>query len=154
MQLSTKWFYLCFSIKRNMNIGSKMGEVIKSIGKLIDKSFRDGGNDLSMEYYFLLNILYDKDNVIQQDLANLMHKDKSAILRQIDVLEQNKLVVRIPDSEDRRKKAIVLTKEGMKTVEKMRKIEADIFNSFLKNVSEQDLNIFESVLDKIKAQIK
>ncbi|WP_430403133.1 MarR family winged helix-turn-helix transcriptional regulator [Fluviicola sp.] len=137
-----------------MNIGFKMGEVIKSIGKLIDKSFMDGDNELSMEYFILLNILYDKDNVIQHDLANLMNKDKSAILRQIDVLERKKLVVRIPDSEDRRKKTIVLTKDGMKMVEKLRKIEADIFNSLLKDVSEKDLKIFESVLDKMKSQVQ
>jgi DNA-binding MarR family transcriptional regulator len=137
-----------------MNIGLKMGEVIKSIGKLIDKAFMDGGNELSMEYYMLLNILYDKDDVIQHDLASMMRKDKSAILRQIDVLEENKLVVRIPDSEDRRKKTIVLTKDGMKTVEKLRKIEADVFNSLLKDVSERDLKIFESVLDRMKAQVK
>lgn len=137
-----------------MNIGFKMGEVIKSIGKLIDKSFTDVGNGLSMEYFFLLNILYDKDDVIQHDLANMMNKDKSAVLRQIDVLERRKLAVRIPDSEDRRKKTIVLTKDGMKTVEKLRKIEADIFNSLLKDVSEEDLKIFESVLDKMKFQVQ
>lgn len=137
-----------------MNIGLKMGEVIKSIGKLIHKSVMDAGNELSMEYFLLLNILYDKDNIIQQDLASLMHKDKSAVLRQIDVLERKKLAVRIPDSEDRRKKTIVLTKEGVKTVEKLRKIEGDIFNSLLKDISERDLKIFESVLDKMKAQVK
>lgn len=131
-----------------------MGEVIKSIGKLIHKSVMDAGNELSMEYFLLLNILYDKDNIIQQDLASLMHKDKSAVLRQIDVLERKKLAVRIPDIEDRRKKTIVLTKEGVKTVEKLRKIEGDIFNSLLKDISERDLKIFESVLDKMKAQVK
>lgn len=131
-----------------------MGEVIKSIGSLIDKSVKDGGNELSMEYFILLNILYDKDNLIQNDLASLMHKDKSAILRQIDTLEKKKLVVRIPDAEDRRKKIIMLTKDGMKTVEKLRKIEAHMFNSLLKDVSETDLKIFESVLDKMKVQVQ
>lgn len=137
-----------------MNIGSKMAEVIKSIGKLIDKSFRESGNDLSMEYYILLNILYDKDDIIQHDLASIMNKDKSAILRQIDVLEQKKLVVRITDGGDRRKKTIVLTKDGMKKVATLRKIEADIFNNLLKDVSGADLKIFESVLDTMKSKIK
>lgn len=131
-----------------------MGEIIKSIGKVIDNSIRDSGNELSMEYFFLLNILFDKDNVIQNDLANLMHKDKSAILRQIDVLEKKKLVVRITDSDDRRKKLIVLTKDGMKTVEKLRKIEADIFNNLLKEVPQKDLQIFESVLDIMKSKVQ
>lgn len=131
-----------------------MGDVIKSIGKLIAKSVMDGENGFSLEYFFLLNILYDKDNVIQNDLANMMHKDKSAILRQIDVLERQKLVVRIPESGDRRKKTIMLTKDGMKKVERLRKIEADIFNNLLKDVSEKDLKIFESVLDKMKAQVQ
>jgi DNA-binding MarR family transcriptional regulator len=137
-----------------MNIGFKMGEVIKSIGKLIDQSFVDGEHGFSMEYFIILNILYDNDNIIQQDIANIMHKDKSAILRNIDLLERQKLVVRIPDSEDRRKKTIVLTKYGMMTVEKMRKIEADIFNSLLKDISEEDLKTFESVLDRMKMQLR
>lgn len=131
-----------------------MGDIIKSIGKIIDKSVRETGNDLSMEYFFLLNILYDKDNIIQNDLANMMHKDKSAILRQIDHLEKEKLVVRIPDGEDRRKKIIVLTKDGMKMVEKLRKIEADVFNGLMKDIPESDMKIFESVLDKMKTQVE
>lgn len=136
-----------------MNIGLKMGEVIKSIGKLIDQSVMEEGIELSMEYFILLNILYDKDNIIQNDLAALMHKDKSAILRHIDLLEKRKLVVRIHDSVDRRKKIIVLTKDGMKTVEKLRQVEAEIFNSLLKGVSEEDLKIFDSVLNKMRAQV-
>ncbi|GGE39910.1 MarR family transcriptional regulator [Pedobacter psychrotolerans] len=136
-----------------MNIGLKMGAVIKSIGKLIDQSVMDEGIELSMEYFILLNILYDRDNIIQNDLANLMHKDKSAILRQIDLLEKKKLVVRINDSVDRRKKIIMLTKDGMKTVERLREVEADIFNSLLKGISEEDLKIFDSVLNKMRAQV-
>ncbi|WP_188754077.1 MarR family winged helix-turn-helix transcriptional regulator [Pedobacter psychrotolerans] len=130
-----------------------MGAVIKSIGKLIDQSVMDEGIELSMEYFILLNILYDRDNIIQNDLANLMHKDKSAILRQIDLLEKKKLVVRINDSVDRRKKIIMLTKDGMKTVERLREVEADIFNSLLKGISEEDLKIFDSVLNKMRAQV-
>lgn len=137
-----------------MNIGLKMGDVIKSIGKRIHSSFVESGNELSMDYYMLLYILYDKDDIIQHDLAHFMNKDKSAILRQIDLLERKKLVVRIPDSEDRRKKIIVLTKDGVKTVESMLKIEADVLNDLLKDISESDLKIFESVLDKMKSQLK
>ena len=135
-----------------MNIGLKMGELIKSIGKRIDEALTDDDAALSMEYFFLLNILYGRDDVIQQDLANIMKKDKSGILRQIDLLEKMKLVVRIPDTDDRRRKAIVLTKAGVKKVEKFRQIEADIFNALLEGIAQKDLDVFDSVLDKMKAK--
>jgi DNA-binding MarR family transcriptional regulator len=136
----------------NMNIGLKMGELIKSIGKRINEALTEDDAALSMEYFFLLNILYGREDVIQHDLANIMKKDKSGILRQIDLLEKLKLVVRVPDTDDRRRKAIVLTKAGAKKVEKFRQIEADIFNGLLEGISQKDLQVFDSVLDKMKTQ--
>jgi len=135
-----------------MNIGLKMGELIKSIGKRINEALTEDDAALSMEYFFLLNILYGREDVIQHDLANIMKKDKSGILRQIDLLEKLKLVVRVPDTDDRRRKAIVLTKAGAKKVEKFRQIEADIFNGLLEGISQKDLQVFDSVLDKMKTQ--
>jgi len=136
-----------------MNIGLKMGELIKSIGKQIDEALTGDETPLSMEYFFLLNILYGRDDIIQHDLANIMKKDKSGVLRQIDLLEKLKLVVRVPDNDDRRRKAIVLTAAGVKKVETFRQIEADIFNGLLEGISPEDLEVFSSVLDKMKAKI-
>ena len=135
-----------------MNIGLKMGELIKSIGKRIDEALGGEESALSMEYFFLLNILYGRTDVIQHDLANIMKKDKSGVLRQIDLLEELKLVVRVPDTDDRRRKAIVLTDAGVKKVEKFRQIEADIFNGLLEGISQKDLEVFDSVLDKMKSK--
>ncbi|MCF0055080.1 MarR family winged helix-turn-helix transcriptional regulator [Dyadobacter sp. CY356] len=136
-----------------MNIGLKMGELIKSIGKRIDEALSGDETPLSMEYFFLLNILYGRDDIIQHDLANIMKKDKSGVLRQIDVLEKLNLVVRVPDNEDRRRKAIVLTPAGVKKVETFRQIEADIFNGLLEDISSEDLEVFSSVLDKMKSKV-
>ena len=135
-----------------MNIGLKMGELIKSIGKRIDDALNNEEPALSMEYFFLLNILYGKEDIIQHDLANIMKKDKSGILRQIDLLEKMKLVVRVPDNDDRRRKAIVLTKAGVKKVEHFRQVEANIFNGLLEGIAQKDLEIFDSILDKMKAK--
>lgn len=135
-----------------MNIGLKMGELIKSIGKRIDEALSSEESALSMEYFFLLNILYGRNDVIQHDLSNIMKKDKSGVLRQIDVLEKLKLVVRVPDNDDRRRKAIVLTEAGVKKVETFRQIEADIFNGLLEGVSQKDLEVFDAVLDKMKSR--
>jgi len=136
-----------------MNIGLIMGDLIKSVGKQIATSFIENEKGIPMESYMLLNILYEQDNIILHDLANIMKKDKSGVLRQIDALEKQKLVVRIADSEDRRKKTITLTKEGVKKIERLREIEATIFNNLLKGVPEKDLKIFESVLNTMRSKI-
>lgn len=134
------------------NIGLKMSELTKALGNKLIVRFMEEA-EFSMENYFILNILYERDNVIQHDLAEVLKKDKSAVLRQIDFLEMKKLVVRISDTEDRRKKTITLTKNGVNVIQKLRKIEVDVINGLLEGIPKNDLDIFFSVLERMKSKV-
>ncbi len=60
----------------------------------------------------LLVDLWRKDGLRQQDLAISVIKDKATITRLLDHLESAKLIVRLPDEQDRRTKRIFLTDQG------------------------------------------
>ena len=136
-----------------MNIGLIMGEVVKLVGKKLTEEFAKVNKLLPMDSFIILNTLYEKDDLIQNDLAEILHQDKSAILRKIDYLQEQKLVARISSSEDRRKNSIVLTKKGVQTIEIMRSIEAKVFNDLLIDVSSENSQTFYNILISMKTKL-
>lgn len=61
-------------------------------------------------------------DVIQQDIAELMDKNKSAILRSIDILEEKGYVKRVQVRGDRRKNVLEITENGTLVICKMHEI--------------------------------
>ncbi len=73
---------------------------------------------LTIEQFGLLHTISEKEEeVILKDMACMLGKDKSAVLRQLDSLEEKGLVRRVPDKNDRRKNFLMITKKGEKVVD-------------------------------------
>lgn len=98
----------------------------------------------------LFAICKNEDDVIQQDMAIKMGKDKSAILRLIDALEEKQLVSRVPDLEDRRKNKLVLTKQGNEVIKEFLIIDREVFGDLSNDLTEDELKTFFKVIEKIK----
>lgn len=136
-----------------MNIGLTMGEVVKAVGAKLTKEFAKAETMLPMDSYIILNVLYENDNLIQNDLADILQQDKSGVLRKIDYLQNKDLVARITSSKDRRRNIVVLTKKGIQAVEMLRDIEAKVFNDLLVDISQEDLRTFHNILNRMKANL-
>jgi DNA-binding MarR family transcriptional regulator len=76
--------------------------------------FKEHNIDLTFEMLQVLNHLWTKEGVNQQELANLLHKDKASLTYLIDNLAKRDLVQRTEDGNDRRNKIITLKPEGAK----------------------------------------
>jgi DNA-binding MarR family transcriptional regulator len=133
----------------------------KPLGYMLDRSlrvfrnqmifeFRERGIDLTIEQFVILHFLNSNCDLIQRDLANYLQKDKSIIVRQINCLLMHQYVAGSTNSEDKRKKNLVLTKKGFEILDKMREISGEVSGKLLTDVSEYDLGIFHNVLKKIQ----
>lgn len=98
----------------------------------------------------LLAISKNKHDVIQQDMAIKMGKDKSAILRLIDALEEKKLVSRVPDLEDRRKNKLILTEKGNEVIKEFLIIDKEVFGDLCVGLTNDEIKTFFKVIEKIK----
>lgn len=85
----------------------------------------------------------------QQDIAELMQKDKSIILRIVDVLENDGLLFRTADPKDRRRNIINLTEKGFEITDRFKAIETEITKELLKGLKEEDIEAFYKVIDHI-----
>jgi DNA-binding MarR family transcriptional regulator len=102
-----------------------LGFMIIFSGKMLLKSINTGFATLNSEITFeQMGVLYyisknaDK-RMIQQDIADLLNKTKSAVLRTLDILEEKNFLNRVAMPNDRRKNVIKLTDKGWKIINKM-----------------------------------
>lgn len=134
----------------------QLGASIVLTGRLlvnnINSHFSAIGSKVTFEQLeLLLHIAIDPGRkIIQNDLALIANKNKSGILRTIDILESKHFVKRSPVAGDRRKNMIEVTAEGYRiakdAIEAFRRIE----KSYMKKINRQDAETCSKVLGIIK----
>lgn len=123
---------------------------IRALFKQSAKEFENQDIKITPEQNYLLRILTSQEESIQSDLAEIMQKDKSAIMRHIDQLEKMGYVVRVNDAVDRRKKHIVITELGTDVLNKCEEVISRLSERNMQDISENELEIFKKVLIKLK----
>ena len=137
-----------------------LGFMIVHTGKLLLKTINGTFSGITKDITFeQLGVLYyisrsKTKEMIQQDIATIMDKTKSAILRSIDILEEKGFVKRLPVAGDRRKNVIELTNTGKSIIDMMH-------NKFLgqdgilkEGINEKDIETCMCVLAKIQEKCK
>jgi len=131
-----------------------MGSALHAIGKKMRVEFLDEKMLILPNQFGLLNyIAMDKD-VIQTELATLLDRDKSAILREIDVLEENGLVKRVTDAVDRRKKFVIITEKGQRVLKKGGILIDKLMSKLLDGLPDKEIESFKKVLLHLEAKSK
>jgi len=136
--------------------GMAVGTMMREVGRLLKKRIAEQDNiDLSIEQIGLLLVIFmHKEEVIQQELACSMGKDKSAILRTIDTIEAKDLLKRVSDTADRRKKYLMITKKGERVIEQYLALELDLTTKLIVGLTEEEVTTFYKVLNHIKTIAK
>ena len=106
---------------------------------------------ITREQFKLLKAISEKkEEVIQKDMADLIGKDKSTILRLIDSLETKELVRRVAGTKDRRKNYLMVTKKGEELIKQYENIFSAMFEELQQGLNEFELNTFYKVAAHIK----
>ena len=113
--------------------------------------FKNKDIDLTFEQFVILKLLNLNADLIQQDLADRLQRDKSIIVRQINCLLEHQYVVRLTNKGDKRKKNLSLSKNGIDILNRMNEISVDVSNKLLSGVTKDEFEIFQQVLLKIEA---
>lgn len=131
-------------------LGYLLGRSLKIFKNQLVFEFKEKQIELTFEQFVILHMLNSNCNLIQQDLANQMQKDKSIIVRQINALLEGQYVVSQTNKEDKRKKNLILTKKGFEILNQMKEISSEVSNKLLLGISENELQVFRNVLSKIQ----
>ncbi|HZK68679.1 MAG TPA: MarR family transcriptional regulator [Paludibacter sp.] len=101
------------------------------------------------QFVLLFTISEEKEEVILKDMAEKLGKDKSAILRMIDLLEKKELLRRAVDQNDRRKNQLLVTKKWERLIAEFRNVEFELNCELLEGLSDADMQTFYKVVNHI-----
>lgn len=130
------------------------GKISGAINRTLLRAFAAENIEITTEQWSVLACLWHKDKVSQQTLCDLTRKDKPSMTRLIDNLEKLKLVVRVPDANDRRKKLIHLREKGANLKIRTGGVVQRTIEKALHNVSPEELSVGRAVLKKIMKNLE
>jgi DNA-binding MarR family transcriptional regulator len=119
---------------------------MRILGMQLLKELHSIGLELALEHVAMLHFINMNQEIIQQDLAVFLHRDKAAIMRNIDELEEKRLVVRRADPDDRRKNILSLTKQGQSALQQVIECEAKIFEVLTQGIPAANVEIMKQTI--------
>jgi DNA-binding MarR family transcriptional regulator len=130
-----------------------IGQTARSLGRRIQRNWRDAGSEVTIEQWSIMKQLWIKDGQSQQELSVCTDRDKPCTTRLIDTMEKHNLVVRVPDQNDRRVKLIYLTHQGKELQKLLTDQIVQSEKEALDGVDEQELAVCRKVLQQICANL-
>lgn len=131
-------------------LGYILGLSLRVFLNQVAVEFRNREIELTFEQFVMLRMIDSNSEIIQQDIANHMQKDKSLIVRQMNGLIEKQYVVRQTNREDKRKKNLILTPKGIEMMNQITKLAFEVSNKLLAGVDDNDNKAFRRVLNKIQ----
>ena len=124
------------------------------IKKCFFDRLQENGINITPEQYLVMDILWDKQSLSQQNIADVIQKDKNSVTKIIDSLEKKNFVSRVVDKKDRRINRIELTKEGEALEKNTTEVAIKFMNDTIAGIDNQDLNTFVDVMRKLKGNLE
>lgn len=119
----------------------------------IDK-LQENGINITPEQYLVLDILWEKQSLSQQNIADIIQKDKNSVTKIIDSLEKKNLVRRVTDKNDRRINKIELTDEAFALEKITTEVAINFMNDVVKDIDTKDLDTFVNVMRQLKNNLE
>lgn len=129
------------------------GKISMLINRYLQNRLKAANIHITVEQWTVLACLWKKDKITQQALSDITYRDKTSMTRLIDNIEKNGLVVRVPDTSDRRANLIFLTQKGTDTVRQATNIIDEAVDETLKQIPDEAIETCRDVLNKILRNI-
>ena len=105
--------------------------------------------DITFDEWMILGPIWNLEGASQKECGEITTKDKTAVTRIINSLEEKNLVVRVLDQIDKRIKRIVLTRKGQKLIDDILPIIEKTRAQMNDNINEDELKTLDIVLKKL-----
>ena len=124
------------------------------IKKCFFDKLQENGINITPEQFLVLDILWKEQSLSQQNIADIIQKDKNSVTKIIDSLEKKNLVRRVVDKNDRRINKIELTDDGFALEKVTTEVAINFMNDAIKDIDKQELDVFVNVMRKLKNNLE
>ncbi|MBL0016914.1 MAG: MarR family transcriptional regulator [Bacteroidia bacterium] len=98
------------------NLARMVGRLSHMMGQRWNGGLQAQGLGITADQFRWLTHLWRSNGLSQQQLAVQLGRDRTTVTRMVDLYEDQLIVTRIPDRDDKRSNLIYLTKKGQQLV--------------------------------------
>ncbi|EKF75353.1 transcriptional regulator protein [Alcanivorax hongdengensis A-11-3] len=132
-------------------VGFALHDVARMMRRDFDRRARSGG--LSRARWQVLWHLAKHEGIHQAALAELLDVAPISLTRQVDNLEQEGLVERRPDPNDRRRFCLYLTEAAQPALDQLRAQAAHTRKRALEGLAKDDIDALKRILDTMRSNL-
>lgn len=121
--------------------------------QFLSSKLKQMGVPLTPEQFMLIDLLWNHGEMSQQQLADLMHKDKNSVTKLVDAIERKGFVVRQQNKHDRRSNTLVLTERANQLKPGAKQKGISILDQMLDGINENELRMFLETLRKLNVNM-
>lgn len=133
----------------NKQIGVFLNLVHNKFKQYVSEIFEDQGYNITPEQFVVMDTLWDEGTLTQQEIADIVMKDKNSIVKLVDGLERRDLVRRLSNPKDRRQNLIEVTDYAMSIKEKVTELAMEAVDHIIKGIPKEQMKTFIVVLSKM-----
>jgi DNA-binding MarR family transcriptional regulator len=130
-----------------------LGKTVKLLDFYVEDKLNQADIPLTKLQFVFLRIISLNNEQAQNNLADLVARDKTTFTRNINTLEKKGLVSRKPSTSDKRVKLVSITPLGTELLNKSLPILESIVKEVEEDISEQERQAFKSTLMKIRTKL-
>lgn len=109
--------------------------------------------ELTVDQWVIIKILYDENDLVQQELVRRSSKDAPTMTRILDLLVKKGLVQRAQSKDDRRKFLIHLTNSGKQKVEEVYSYYEEFRQRAYAGILKEEQQTLRTILNRIKENL-
>lgn len=138
----------------NKKILSKIKELDVMIIRSFTKKEKNCHIPTPTQMRIIKYITESKNKVYQRDLEKVLNLRRATVSGVLSTMEKNNLIKRVIDSDDTRVKQIILNDDVEKIFKENKKRFSILEDIVIRNITEEEINVFSKVLDKMIYNIK
>ena len=131
--LSTNIVYLC-------------GEFSHIFHQMLTREFKANGITVTVEQFSVLAMLFYQEGLSQQEISDVLGRDKTTVARVISIMERDNMITRIMNKNDNRGKLIYLTRKGRSIQQKAVGVSGKLYLRALGILRESELKIAMKII--------
>jgi DNA-binding MarR family transcriptional regulator len=124
-------------------------ELRYKVRRMFQVKLKEAGISISFEVLEIIKLLHSHDRLNQQELADLLFKDKSSMTYLIDNMVKSGLVTRKEDEKDRRNKHILLSDEAHDLIKQLSPIASNCYSILAEDITDPDIRAGIRMLAKM-----
>ncbi|GAA0105844.1 MarR family transcriptional regulator [Paraclostridium sordellii] len=145
-------------MKNKLKLGLDISKINHIISRKMDASVINAIDDnltISQAYVIdFISIEGKNKEIFQKDLEREFDLKRSSVSLMLNNMEKSDLIERVPVTEDARLKKIVLTEKSKKIYEKISIAIDSIENRLSEDITQEEIEVFQIVLEKIRNNLE